>query len=58
MYHTYMRTHTHTHTQALGLSIDEDKLKGFWQLGFTNDSSFVSKGGASGLGALPFCYLV
>jgi len=43
--------------EALGASIDEEKLKGFWKLCFTSDPSFVSRGGASGLGALPYCYL-
>ncbi len=38
--------------QALGLSIDAEKLKGFWRLVFTNDAKFVATGGASGFAGI------
>ncbi len=38
--------------QALGLSIDAEKLKGFWRLVFTNDAKFVGTGGASGFAGI------
>ena len=43
--------------EALGLSVEEEKIKGFWQLAFTDDLEFVAKGGSSGLGGMPYCYL-
>lgn len=35
----------------------EAELKGFWKLAYTNDVTFVSGGGSSGLAAMPYCSL-
>jgi len=41
----------------MGASIDASRLLGFWRLVFTNDVAFLKRGGASGFGGMPFCYL-